>query len=413
EDLLTDLSKIRGLKVASRNAVARYRGTRPEIATVGADLGVGAVLEGSVRRAGERVRITAQLIGTADGFQLWAERYDRTMDDVFAVQAEIAAAIAAALSVALAPGEIEELGKNRPQDVRAYDLYLRGRAEYGHYTRDSLEKARALFEEALRVDPGYALAWAGIADCWGQSMQWGYAEDRARATAEGLAAVERALAIEPRLVEAWKAKSLIHQFSGEKEEARAALRRALEIQPRFLPALINYGVELVREGDLAAAERCFRRAREIDPQEPFGLSWNVWVLWMTRREEEAMSLLPAYRALGDDPLYVAAVHSFRGWWQARQGDWAAVDACVREAVADGASAERLVSLSAVAAAGRGEAETARRLLRDVLEGGNPGAFGLILTAVAACRIGDMETAQQLAARTLLRELLPVIARLEV
>ena len=114
EDILTDLSKIKGLRVASRNAVARYRGAPVDIAKVAAELGVKAVLEGSVRKAGDRVRITAQLINAADGFHLWAERYDRTLQDVFAVQEEIASSIAAALRVALSPAETQGAGPEPP-----------------------------------------------------------------------------------------------------------------------------------------------------------------------------------------------------------------------------------------------------------------------------------------------------------
>src|SRR6185295_13406664 len=148
EDILTDLSKIKGLKVASRNAVARYRGASIDIPRVAADLGVGAVLEGSVRRAGDRVRISAQLINAADGFHLWAERYDRTMNDVFAVQEEIASSIAEALRVALSPAEVTKLALNKPRDAGAYDLYLRGRERYGRYDEASLREALELFRQA-------------------------------------------------------------------------------------------------------------------------------------------------------------------------------------------------------------------------------------------------------------------------
>src|SRR5439155_7036101 len=123
-------------------------------------------LEGSVRRAGDRVRISAQLVNAADGFHLWAERYDRTMEDVFAVQEEIASSIAEALRVALSPADTARLAAARPQDVRAYDLYLKGRARYGNYTDASLREALGLFRQATELDPGYARAWAGIPDCW-------------------------------------------------------------------------------------------------------------------------------------------------------------------------------------------------------------------------------------------------------
>ncbi|TPW09057.1 MAG: Serine/threonine protein kinase, partial [bacterium] len=168
EDILTDLSKIKGLKVASRNAVSRYRGQSVDIPRVASELGVRAVLEGSVRKSGDRVRISAQLINAADGFHLWADRFDRKLEDVFQVQEEIASAIAEALRVALTPAEAEALVQDRPDDARAYDLYLKGRARYGSYTPASLKEAVQLFEQAIAIEPDYALAWAGLADSYGQ-----------------------------------------------------------------------------------------------------------------------------------------------------------------------------------------------------------------------------------------------------
>src|SRR6185503_4457094 len=186
EDILTDLSKIKGLRVASRNAMARYRGAPVDISKVASELGVGAVLEGSVRRAGDRVRITAQLINATDGFHLWAERYDRSLQDVFAVQEEIASSIAEALRVALSPAETRNLVRDRPNDARAYDLYLKGREQYGHYTTESIRQALDLFHQAIAIDPDYALEWAGVADCYGQMGQWGMAKDPDESTRLGL-----------------------------------------------------------------------------------------------------------------------------------------------------------------------------------------------------------------------------------
>src|SRR4029077_69179 len=188
EDILTDLSKIKGLRVASRNAVARYRGAPADLPRVASDLGVKSVLEGSVRRAGDRVRITAQLINATNGFHLWAERYDRTLADVFAVQEEIAKSIAEALRVALTPSESENLVQNRPENVRAYDLYLRGRQRYGSYTAEALRDALELFHQAIAIDPDYALAWAGVADCYGQMLQYEMLQDAEEATRLGLQA---------------------------------------------------------------------------------------------------------------------------------------------------------------------------------------------------------------------------------
>ncbi|HKQ19667.1 MAG TPA: protein kinase, partial [Candidatus Eisenbacteria bacterium] len=243
EDILTDLSRIRGLRVASRNAVERYRGAPVDLPRVASELGVISVLEGSVRRSGDRVRISAQLINAADGFHLWAERYDRKLDDVFAVQEEIAKSIAEALRVTLTPKESKGLVKNRPDDARAYDLYLRGRARYGAYTPEGIQEALELFQQALGLDSGYALAWAGVADCHGQMLQYGAAEDSQKTAKLGLEAARRAIALSPRLAEGHKAEALVLKFIGDRAGSYAALQKALESNSRFTPALINLGVD--------------------------------------------------------------------------------------------------------------------------------------------------------------------------
>ena len=296
EDILTDLSKIKRLRVASRNAVAKYRGSAVDIARVGADLGVEAVLEGSVRRAGDRVRITAQLIGVADGFHLWAERYDRTLQDVFAVQEEIASSIASALQVALTPSESANLVQDRPADVRAYDLYLKGREQYGRYSAESLKQAIALFQQATTIDPGYALAWAGIADCYGQMIQW-QVMDRAEAARLGLEAARQAIELNPNLADAHKAEALVRRGMGDHAGERRALARALEANPRLVGALINLCVDSFCEGDLAGAERLARRSLEVDPQFAFGATWLAWLLSFTGRDEEVLVVDQRLRAM--------------------------------------------------------------------------------------------------------------------
>jgi serine/threonine protein kinase/Tfp pilus assembly protein PilF len=412
EDILTDLSKIRGLRVASRNAVARYRGTGPEIAKVGAELGVGAVVEGTVRRAGDRVRISAQLVSTADGFQLWAERFDRTMEDVFAVQEEIASAIAAALRVALSPDEKEDLGRNRPQDVRAYDLYLKGREQYGHYTRESLEQAMSLFEEATRVDPRYALAWAGVADVHGQRIQWGFTTDAEGTKQLGLEAVEKALALDPRVAEAWKARALLLHNTGDNAGSQSALSHALEINPRFVPALINYGVGLVETGDIAGAERIHRRALEIDPQEPFGTTWVAWLASLTGRPEEAVQMMPGLRALHDDAFYVSIVHAFRILLLIGRQEWAAAEDAIREGLADGATRAHLLPLEALIAARTGRLDEARAMVVECVATPQIGAGSLLAAATAALEVGDRKSARQILLRPVLRSMIQTIVRLD-
>jgi len=410
EDIVTDLSKIKNLRVASRNAVARYRGKPTDIPCIGADLGVSAVLEGSVRRSGDRVRITAQLINAADGFQMWAERYDRTLADVFAVQEEIAHSIAEALRVALTPAETKNLVANRPNDARAYDLYLKGRQEYGKYSKDSIFAALELFREATKIDPEYALAYAGIADCYGQMGQWAMVEDFTEAGRLGLEAAHRALEINPRLPEAYKAESLVLRQLGDSAGARAALQKALDINPRFTPALINLAVQAMVEADVAGAERLIRRALEVDPQEAFAHSWLTWILYMTNRGGEALTVTDRLRKVSDEKFYVSGVYFYRAMIYLQRGEIEAAEKALQEGRADGALEDNLLAVQASIEAKQGRLEEAKRLLVEVTL--RPiGAPVAILLAAAALRVGDVPRALRNLERGIIQDLSHTLVRL--
>ncbi|HKQ59522.1 MAG TPA: protein kinase [Candidatus Eisenbacteria bacterium] len=410
EDILTDLSKIKGLRVASRNAVGRYRGGPVDIPRAAAEMGVGAVLEGSVRRAGQRVRISAQLIA-ADGFHLWAERYDRTMEDVFKVQEEIASSIAAALQVALTPAESKKLVKDRPEEVRAYDLYLKGRAEYGKYTEASLREALALFEQATALDPGYALAWAGISDCYGQLAQWEKDADVADLTRRGLEAARHAISLNPRLPDAYKAEALNLMHQGDHDGARAALTRAVEADPRFFPAMINLGVNAFIRADVAAAERFIRRALEIDPQEPFATTWLALLLRFTGRHDQAIAAGRRCAELSRDRLYVTGAHVIPALVHLERGETAAAEQFWREGVAAGARPEEMRALEAAIAAQAGREEHARDLIRALGDTAGMIGPGLDLAARAAVRVGEHETATRLMSQMVIAKVAPTWVRL--
>jgi TolB-like protein len=412
EDILTDLSKIKGLRVASRNAVARYRGAPADLPRVASDLGVKSVLEGSVRRAGDKVRITAQLINATNGFHLWAERYDRTLADVFAVQEEIAKSIADALRVALTPAESENLVQNRPDNVRAYDLYLRGRQRYGSYTVEALREALELFQQAIAIDPDYALAWAGVADCYGQMLQYEMTADPGEATRLGLQAARRAIAINPRLAEAHKSEALVLKFTGDLAGSKAALRRALEANPRFVPALINLAVEAVSEADLAGTERFIRRALEIDAQDAFAMTWLAQLLMWTLREDQTIETARHLRKLSDDPFYITAVYALQAWTHLNRGDLAAADQARRDGLADGAGPENMRGIEVAVAAREGRKEDASRLLEEIEKSPRMGPGPLAMAGSAAIRLGKLDLAVHLLDRKFIRDFVACIVRLD-
>ncbi len=412
EDILTDLSKIKGLRVASRNAVARYRGASPELAKVASELGVGAVLEGSVRRAGDRVRISAQLVNAADGFHLWAERYDRTLQDVFAVQEEIASSIAEALRVALSPSESDQLVQDRPKDARAYDLYLKGRQHYGRYSAKSLREALELFRQATQIDPDYALAWAGMADCYAQMNQWGGAEPGWDLTRLGLEAARRASTLNSKLPEAYKAEGLVLRFAGDFAGAVAALKKAVQVNPRFTPAITNLCVDAFGQCDVAGAERYVRRVIEIDPQDGFAQGWLAVILKLTSRGDEALATLRRLRQLSDEEFYLSWVYGMTASVHLDRHDDTAADQVAREGLAAGADADNMQAVFAMVAARAGRVEEARRLATELERSAKVGGLMLNVVAGACLRLGLRDMALRFMERPLVRDLAVCLARLD-
>ncbi|HEV2105656.1 MAG TPA: tetratricopeptide repeat protein, partial [Candidatus Eisenbacteria bacterium] len=326
------------------------------------------------------------------GFHAWADRYDRTLADVFAVQEEIASSIAAALQVALTPAETRALVQNRPNDARAYDLYLKGRDRYGHYSPESLREALALFQQATEVDPHYALAWAGMADCYGQFVQWGVADDPAENVRLGLTAARRALSLDPRLPEAHKSESLALRASGDNAGARAALVRALEANPRFTPALINLAVVRFTTGDLAGAERLIRRALEADPQEAFAAIWLLYIAVLTGRDDELMATALRLRELTDNAFYVSASHDLRVWLHVMRGDLDRAERVVREGTTEGVDVGSREAAKALIAARAGRMDEARRIVRELETEKSTRLGALRNAAVAALAVGEHELA---------------------
>jgi len=411
EDIVTDLSKIRGLRVASRNAVARYRGQAVDTAQVARDLHVDAVLEGSVRRAGDRVRITVTLVNGADGFQLWGERFDRTLEDVFAVQEEIAAAIAKALAVTLTPGEAAKIAAAKPDDARAYDLYLKGRVAYGDYTPASLKEALRLFEQAIAIDPGYARGWAGIADTYGQMMQWGGDLPPDELVRRGLDAARKAITLAPGQPDGYKAEALVLRFSGDRDSARRSLQRAVQADPRYTPAIINLGVDAYCICDLAGAERYFRRTLEIDPQEMFAMTWLGVMLLDTSRFDEARSVARRLRALGPEGFYLSAsYHLEAASWMATGADEEALGVLEAGRRA-GARPDDLDAMAAQIALRQGRIDEATRFFERMDDGRVLMVGPTVAMASIALRIGRIDRAVAFLTRVLVVDMAPLMVRL--
>ena len=270
EDILTNLSKTKSLLVVSRTSTLKYRDTEQSIREIGDELGADAILEGSVRRFGNDVRITAQLIDAETDTHLWADNFDRKLDNIFALQSEIAVEVASALQATLTPDEERRINAVPTEDLSAYDLYLEGRVLYQNYVQADNEAAIRLFKQAIERDPGYALAWAGLSDAYSQYVnRWeGSREWVDSAVATGRQAVE----LDPESAPAHKALALAYSQGSRDEDAIASLERALELDPNFSGAANNLGVVLADWGRLDEATPWYSLSARLEPDNPFAHS---------------------------------------------------------------------------------------------------------------------------------------------
>lgn len=257
EDIITDLSKVSTLNVLSRNTTFTFKGKAVEMGQLAQRLKVGYVVEGSVRKAGGRVRITAQLIDAGKDSHVWGERYDRELKDIFALQDEIAQAIVAALKIRLLPAEKKAIESRSTQDPEAYQLYLQGRYYRTQQGARNLEIAVRFCRRALEIDPDYARAWALVALC-----QAGL-HFRGRSEEPGLSAAEKALALDPTLAEAYTARGRALAEMGRFDEALAAQEESLRLEPDSFEVRVNLGVTCLYLGRYEDAIEHSERAAQL------------------------------------------------------------------------------------------------------------------------------------------------------
>src|SRR4051794_35962191 len=232
EDTIADLAHFRDLDVIARDSVEGYKGKPVDIRQVGKALDVGYVLEGSIQRQADRVRVTAQLIDTQSAAHVWSERWDRPAQDVFAVQSEVAEAVAAKLGGStgtIGAADRESLKRKRPQDLTAYDLYLLGVAAKYRETKESVEEAIRLHKQALAIDPNFARAWTGLA--WAYWVLRGFAEDTPELRQAGMDAAQRAVELDPADAEAHAALAYMVGATGDLAGAEAEFDEALGLNP--------------------------------------------------------------------------------------------------------------------------------------------------------------------------------------
>ena len=318
EEVINALVKVPGLQVASRTSAFTYKGTSKDIQTIGRELNVASVLEGSLQRSGNHIRVTTQLVSVADGYHLWSERFDKEMEDVFAIEDQIAEQVARALRVILKDQAWKSGPRFRPSDIRAYEYYLRGLQFLLNPRAKNLGFAREMFERAIQVDPEYAPAWAGAAEAaalfnmfYPSSTE--ELEDADRASQE-------ALKLAPTLAEAHSARGLTLFLMRRPEEAEEAFQKAIELDPLLFQARYFHGRACFQDGRMEEAAAEFQEAATIreDYQAAFFAAQSSEALGRAEeaqlRVAEALRVVEKHMELNpDDPraATIRAVSLFR------------------------------------------------------------------------------------------------------
>ena len=283
EEILNALSKVGGLHVPARTSCFAFRGATLDAREIGQRLGVETLLDGSIRKSGKRVRISVQLVDASNGYQLWSERFDREIEDIFAIQDEIARSVLESLGLALSEREEFRFLKPSTRNIEAYEAYLRGRKLYHKWTRQSVEFARQMFERALKIDPDFAAAWAGLANVHVDLFRWGR---QARDLEEAQRASECALKLNPNSAEAHVSVGQALAIQRHFSEAAIAFDRAIKEDPTLFEAYYLYGRLLFESGEVEKAVKMFEKAQAARPDDfESRVLWGQALTELGRRDE--------------------------------------------------------------------------------------------------------------------------------
>jgi serine/threonine protein kinase/Tfp pilus assembly protein PilF len=287
EDIITQLSKISGLNVANRSEIEQFKGKPINFKEVADKLNVKYLMEGSVRKYRDKIRITCQLIKASDGFHVWADSYDRQMEDLFAIQAEVAKEVAQALKVVLVPAELERIEKKPTLNVQAYNYYLQGREYYfggGSSTKQGLELSTRMFEKALEADSNFALAYAGLSDCYSSYLMF-WVDLKKSWLEKAEKAGVKALALDPNLAEAHRALSRLYMIEGKTEKAIQEAEEAVKTNPNYGEAWRLLGGWYTSTGQYPKAESSLMKALDVKPTDP-SLFWEFITLYTVWGKKE-------------------------------------------------------------------------------------------------------------------------------
>ena len=363
EELITTLSQVPGLRVAARTSSFQFKGRSPDVKEVGRKLDVGAVLEGSVRKSGDRLRVSTQLISVKDGYQLWSESYDRNLTDIFAVQEDVARSIVAALRVRLAPARDSALSVRPTRDLAAYDLYLKGLFAWNQRTGPALLEAVRYLEQATARDSTFARAWAALSDGYLLVVPFSGVGSTADTWRKAQSAAARALALDSTSAEAYTALAYGNMIYGWSwQPAEENFRRAIAADSNYATGHHWYGDFLAGRGRLAEAQAEMGRAHRLDPlSRQIGVEWG-WVSYLMHRNDEAEARIGQTLAL--DPNYAQA-HLRLGFVQIEQGRYPEAIASIQRAADLGAFYPEAAAALAFAYARSGQREKALGIVSDL------------------------------------------------
>ncbi|HEV2670743.1 MAG TPA: protein kinase [Gemmatimonadales bacterium] len=395
DELIDALAKISGLRVASRTSVFALKGKPLDVRAVGALLGVSVVLEGTVRKAGDRLRITAQLTSTDDGRLLWSQRFDRKLVDVFAIQDEIAATIVNTLRASMFADLSEHVPRRYTENIQAYGLYLKGRFAWNKRTSEGVAEAVGYFEQAIAEDPSYAPAYAGLGDSYALDVDY-RSIPVAAAYARAKEYARKALALDESLPSAHASLAwALFIYDWEWDEAEREFRRAIELNPRYASAHQWLAFLLAARGQFDAALLEGHTAIELDPASVSARRALGWVYYYARRYDQAREHLA--RAIEMNPMAVESARMLASTL-ALQGETADAERVLREALTlPGAGAYTKATLGWVLARS-GKRTEAEQLLREIAAAKQQGYVSPVAFSILHIGLGNLPEALDWAER---------------
>jgi TolB-like protein/Flp pilus assembly protein TadD len=392
EALINELGRIHALRVISRSSVMGYKGRKKALEQVARELNVDALVEGAVVREGSRVRVTAQLVRMQPERQLWAERYERDVASILVLQADLARAIAGEVRAKLTSPEQALLSKARAVDPEAYEAYLKGRFQFNKATAEGIHKARVSFDEAIRKDPSFAPAYAGLADTY--SWSWTFPGRTLQAPhavfPKAKAAVLKALELDDALAEAHASLGFIKEvYDWDWEGAERAYRRAIELNPSYATAHHWYAMYLGIPKRYDEAFAYLRRAEELDPLSLRVRSGKGWLYFWSgqfdRMLQDAQTMLELEPGHGQ-------VHYFLGHAYLAKGMYEEAIASYRREMARSGKATRLLAFTAYALGKAGQTTEALKLIAELTERARHDYVAGNLLAIAHMGVGNKEEA---------------------